>query len=801
MTATSRVTAHRRIGLALGALAFLSACGGGGAGGGGVISTPGPAPTPSPTPAPAPSPTPTPTPTPPPTNFDTAEYRRSDGPTFHNAVSAWSAGINGAGATIAIIDTGIDIDSPEFVGRISSASADVAGNRGIDAEDDHGTNVALVAAAARDNTGVVGIAYGAQIQALRTDSPGSCATGSGASLDGCEFFDRDIAAGVDSAVAAGARVINLSLGGGTPSPVLVSAVQRAAAAGLVIVVSAGNDGDSTDPAINPNQPDPFASGLLAVANRNVIIVGSVDDTGQFSAFSNRAGNEGLAFLSARGERICCVYDNGVLQITTDASGTRFVTLFSGTSFAAPQVSGAVALLAQAFPNLTGQQIVEILLTSARDAGAAGVDAVFGRGILDISRALAPSGTTTLAGSTSFLPLGDQTGVASTPMGDALVRAPIDAIITDKYARAYTYDLGSRFSSAAIRPKLLGAVENSGRRVEAGNGVVALAFTISNQSYGGDLRSAAQQLRLSPTDARMARILAARVALRLSPDMQMGFAMAEGADSLIAQLQGHSRPAFLIAGNAVGDSGFLLASDASFALRKQAGQWGISLGADSGRALLGRIGASGNLAFEQYRRRPVQSFSLTADRRFGRIETALGLTWMREDNTILGAYFHDALGASGADTIFADFGIGAGFAPMWRLGAAFRQGLTHARQGGIIGRGSSFASQAWSFDVTRSHAFTQGDSLGLRISQPLRVSGGGLNLDLPVSYDYATQSAGFGIRRLALAPTGREVTGELAWRGPIWGGDAAASLFYRRDPGHYSAFPDDKGVAIRWSRAF
>jgi hypothetical protein len=44
-------------------------------------------------------------------------------------------------------------------------------------------------------------------------------------------------------------------------------------------------------------------------------------------------------------------------------------------------------------------------------------------------------------------------------------------------------------------------------------------------------------------------------------------------------------------------------------------------------------------------------------------------------------------------------------------------------------------------------------------------------------------------------------GELAWRGPLLSGEGAASLFYRRDPGHYEAMPDDKGVALRWSRKF
>lgn len=388
-----------RFSASIAACALLAACGGGG---GGTNSTP----------APTPTPTPAPTPTPTTTNFDTAEYRRSDGASYHCAIDAWQDGITGDGSIIAVIDTGIDQDSPEFTGRIHVDSTDVAGNRGIDAEDDHGTNVALVAAAARNNTGVLGIAWDAQVLVLRADDPGTCGadTPDDASV-GCQFDDRNIAAGVDQAIASGASVINISLGGGSATSVLTDAVARASAAGIVVVVSAGNGGDGSEPGVDPDQPDPFASSLLAAGGNNVIIVGSIDENGVISDFANRAGNDAAFYLTARGEAICCVYENG--QIFQDDEG--FVYLFSGTSFSAPQVSGAVALLAQAFPNLTGAEIVEILLDTARDAGAAGTDAVYGRGVLDIAAAVAPSGSTTVAGTGYTLSAGDNFGLGSGAM--------------------------------------------------------------------------------------------------------------------------------------------------------------------------------------------------------------------------------------------------------------------------------------------------------------------------------------------------------------------------------------------------
>jgi hypothetical protein len=98
-------------------------------------------------------------------------------------------------------------------------------------------------------------------------------------------------------------------------------------------------------------------------------------------------------------------------------------------------------------------------------------------------------------------------------------------------------------------------------------------------------------------------------------------------------------------------------------------------------------------------------------------------------------------------------------------------------------------------------FGDTDGLALRLAQPLRVEHGQLNLLLPVGYSYETLQTDYGMRSLALAPQGRELLAELAWHGPLLSGDGAFSLFYRQDPGHYETLPDDKGVALRWSRKF
>ena len=767
------------------ACAALSACGGG-ASGQGVSNLPPPPPA---------EPTPTPPPPPPPASFDSPEMRRSDGPGFHGAETAWLDGSTGAGEIIAIVDTGLDSDSPEFAGRVHPDSQDVTGmDRPLDPEDDHGTNVALVAAAARDDTGVLGIAFDAQVLALRADRPGSCGsdTPQDASL-GCVFADSDIARGIDVAVASGAAVVNLSLGGSAASLELQNAISRAADAGVVIVAAAGNGG------LSPDEVDEFTQTIIAAGGDNVIIVGSVDDNGEMSDFSNRAGQFAGNYISARGERICCVYDDGDLFVET-IDGQDFVTLISGTSFAAPQVAGAVALLAQAFPNLTGAEITQILLETARDAGAPGTDNVFGAGILDIAEAFQPQGAVSIAGTQNVLALADTFAIGSAAMGDALTTASINTIVTDRYDRAFTVALGENSQAAAPVQRLRGAVEIGGYTRAAGNDDLSVAVTVGEGARAAGL-GWAQSLQLTSEDAYGARVLAGRVAARISPDLQMGFAISQSASGLVAQMQGARRSAFQIAPQAGSDKGFVGSSQIAIASRHQIGAWGLTLSAERGRAWLSGFRTFSDALNGQRERRPITQVALAADRKWAGFDVTAGVSLLNEEDTLLGAHFNPAFGLTGAQSVFFDGRISRSLGSEWHVGGSYRTGFTRPDGGALIGSGSQIRTNAWSVDLSRSGVFGKSDSLGLRLSQPMRVSGGALHLDLPVDYDYATESAIYGRQALSLAPSGREIIAELGWRGSSPLGTITTSVFYRSQPGHLRDAPSDAGALVSLSSYF
>jgi subtilisin family serine protease len=350
----------------------------------------------------------------------------------------------GAGVLVAVVDTGIQLSHPEFAGRIatggacfgtttacSGASAQGNDNQG------HGTHVAGIIAAAANGTGTTGVAPGASLLAVKVLD----ANGSGSYTA--------VAQGITYAAQSNARVISMSLGGASPSSTLIAPLQTAATS-AVIVVAAGNSGN----ALAPGYPAAYAT--TSGIGGSMIIVGSVNGSNQISSFSQTPGTGGCAasggvtrcfkdvFLVAPGESIRSTYLN---------SGYAYM---SGTSMATPYVSGVAARVLGASPFLTNKQVVEILLSSATDLGAAGTDAVYGRGLVNLTAALAPLGSQTIAtaGSTTGEASGSGqvsgSGISGT-LGIGLRNSSLarNVMFFDAFGRDYTTDLTQSIASSAV----------------------------------------------------------------------------------------------------------------------------------------------------------------------------------------------------------------------------------------------------------------------------------------------------------------------------------------------------------------
>lgn len=734
-------------------LIVLSACGGGGDSG--AVSS-----TPTPTPAAA-VPAPTPAATPSASGNDTAEYRRSNAAVQAQALVAYNAGTTGQGVLVGVIDSGVDATSAEFAGRISPLSGDFSGSRGIQDEGGHGTAVASVLLGARNDTGIHGVAFNATLLALRTDTPGSCAGASGGN-DSCSHNDNNIALGLDAAVSARATVVNISLGGSPPNTRLRASIDRATAAGIIIVMSGGNEG-VTDPmnSVNPDllsqvANDPIARGL-------VVIAGATDSTGALAAFSNRAGNSAVNYIAALGSRVRSI----------DHNGTSY--FYSGTSFAAPVVSGAIALIAQAFPTLTPAQIVALLYRSADDRGAVGVDAVYGNGELNIARAFSPIGSLSLAGSAVPVSLAGNATLGSA-MGDA-AQGGLGAVIRDEFGRDFDTDLSSTVARTAVRRTLANGLATSGRSLSAASGRTSFALAID------DSRSA-RPLQLTSGDAENARVLAGAIAVAVSKDLKFGIGAGRGAAGLAPSPQMRGEPAFLVA-----DTSLDRAPRGAFAVRQGFGRIGLTLAAESGDMQLWQRGEVGPMT-DGVRRYAYSELSAGLDGKAGPVALTAKVTRLDERATVLGSRFGAALGGSRAVSWFADAEVALVPLDRWRLGAKIRRGWTAIGAGALRG-GSTLSSQSLSATISREALWVAGDSLALRYSEPLRVTGGGLNLRYP----------GLAAQTLSLTPSGHERDWEAVYARPLGRGWLTANAYWRVQPGHYARAPDDLGAAVRYSLGF
>lgn len=290
-----------------------------------------------------------------------AEFQRNWGIKASGAGAAYAAGATGRGIKVALIDTGMGGASDDVLQNVSPQSIDLISDRTLASERTHGANIAAALAAARDGTGLVGIAPEAIVLSIRADLDVPCLKGE------CILSGMHIAEGMDYAVERGARVIILSLAGPKPLPSLEPALRRAVQAGVVVVVASGNQGRKNAgwPARYAAEPE-YAGMVLAV--------GASSRTGQITRYTNRAGKARNSYLVAPGDNIIV----GCVSSRCQRA--------SGTSYATAYVAGALALLLDAFPHLDGRKAAQLLLGTARDAGPSGVDSISGRGHVNIARA-------------------------------------------------------------------------------------------------------------------------------------------------------------------------------------------------------------------------------------------------------------------------------------------------------------------------------------------------------------------------------------------------------------------------------
>ncbi|MBI1859100.1 MAG: S8 family serine peptidase [Candidatus Melainabacteria bacterium] len=261
-----------------------------------------------------------------------------------NANKAWDL-TTGDSNLVAVLDTGVDADHPDLVGK-------VIGRVGKESEDltdniSHGTGIAgLIAAHTNNHEGIAGISWNTMILSIKiTDDFGQARV-------------SDVVSALEDVYTHDAKIAQISLSTNQYSQALEEAIKLAESRGIFIISTGGNSG------INEVRYPAGFDGALGV--------GAVNEFNELESYSSKG--------------------NHITLVAPGASIYTTSSLFdyeaqSGTSFAAPQVAGAVALIRSVAPSLTCQEIRDILIDSAKDLGALGQDEQFGYGLLNTKKAV------------------------------------------------------------------------------------------------------------------------------------------------------------------------------------------------------------------------------------------------------------------------------------------------------------------------------------------------------------------------------------------------------------------------------
>src|SRR5215207_9942449 len=306
--------------------------------------------------------------------FANAPFEWQWAATRANAVPA--SVLRAAGAiTIAVVDTGADLSAPDLRSKAPESYSIVNGTTNVRDRNGHGTFVSSIAAGAVSNgEGIAGFGGDARLLVVQAGGP-----------DG-SFTDVDEAAAIVYAVDHGARIVNLSLGGVETSATERRAVEYAAAHGVLLVAAAGNEYEDGNPLEYPAallQP-PGSQGLGGIG----LSVGASTQRGTRASFSNTGSHLSLA---APGEEVLGALSSFSQpsyypRFALPGSGSGLYGYASGTSFAAPQVAGAAALVWAAKPTATATEVAQILKQTASSRGA--WNPALGYGVIDVAAAVA-----------------------------------------------------------------------------------------------------------------------------------------------------------------------------------------------------------------------------------------------------------------------------------------------------------------------------------------------------------------------------------------------------------------------------
>jgi subtilisin family serine protease len=749
--------------------------------------------------------------------------------TAHNIaanVFGWNFSAGGHGVIIGMVDTGIDLNSPEFLNGsgvsrvlpgycVVSSVNTCTGDNAIGGDDTvfpggdstHGTHTTGIAAGLN-----VGIAYDASILPVKV-----C----GSNVDSCVGVDQ----GIVWASQHGASIISVSIGGPVLAQSDITNLQTAVSNGSLLVVAAGNSG-SKDP----------VSGFLGGAaltdgiRGSMIVVGATGCNGPSSFTPTSCANGGYGGIASfsqvpgtqctvEGTQRYCMADYFVVAPGVDiwssvgngASAAGNYGYLSGTSMATPFVAGVAAVIKGQWPQLTSSQIASIIFQTTDDLGAPGVDPVYGRGEVDITKAMGPVGQTIVA-TGGYLPgvaagtggsgvthstaastslsgaaapasvqglAGAQTALVSGPLSVAIKNSTVlqNAVVVDSFGRNFsanltnsTYNPGIDIVSAMLASQFMSVTPFGVSGIGPNGRFAASGYEIETTLPAGLSGQYVDTHQHSIEDLIVDQQLMPGVDLNIGYNLDLSGHFSEYDSQSSAAYNG----LFLSAG----------AVNSPYASLTNGGSYlGSTIQLDDnvhmrlGESILDpqraeyQVPEFGYLAQLQgpqamYDLREAQSSLFGVDWDFASWG-GLGViaTQTSEQNGMLGGFNSGALSvAKSANTSAVGLSARVGLGGGWVTTFSYNEGITQLslKPDALISSSDTLHSRAYGFAVAKHGLFDDSDSLGLAVTRPLQVYAGGVNISAADGIDATTGDFKIGHEFVSLSSNTPETDLELGY---------------------------------------
>ena len=749
------------------------------------------------------------------------EYSRQYGLGMTNSSSAYARGATGEGMIVGVVDSGLDDTHPEITSRVQAGSySNYSNYTPTTQQKRHGTAVSSIAVGNRSDDGspMHGVAFDAKVFFLAVQlgsapedyDPVDLGDSSGDSSPDYSGIDNFYNQVFEIFIDNGVDVVNNSFGyTGTiteyteeqlrtnfPETIArISQVGVLDANKTLFVWAAGNTGQYADQGADYSSPDVFpgmAYYLTELLGHSLAVVSVDSETGVIADSSNRCGVAKDFCLAAPGGNIVIAYTTSAadpgLYDSTDSCvlDNSCYAVGGGTSYAAPFVSGGLALLAQHFGNQLGNtEILQRILMTADKSGIYADESIYGQGLMDLDAASKPIGSTMIATSLSldhslYSAFSSSMSQVGSVAGDGIINAISDKrfVVFDQLGAPFDKPLSSTFAknlpSLAWLSQSQSNASQRTREIDTNlTRTASLTLGLASNNYGEHDYSQSlwakndKKLRYLAINGKLSNTSNYFMGNGVSPSLYLGVNNT-GLDNKMGR-------------SLLNPSPFLeLSSRGSFI---GAGVQVNSNNAFSAVAFKGKNPEGEYLLIEQ----PESSgLLLEYKKSFLNAQFSLQTGLLSEPKGFLGSSVGGAFGSiDNSDTLFSGLQVFHESNNFYTTGSFFYGKTdTNFRERGLISDLDGFKSSSFSVGLFSKKGFGKYDSFGFQIEQPLRLEEGRMDISVPVGRTKYREVL-FQDYSMDIAPSGRELDLKLIHNWPFSTGIISSRIGFIKDSNHFS----------------